>query len=171
MNTSSLVPRHIAVNDNDMADTPSRNFKQGEFFHAQYDLGNYFNLHFTLPQTQSWQEYRIAKNIASCGATSKISKTRETYWKKWTQYCTQFHVSPYLENISPCKCSIILTAFASRFRIGAYGLENQARVKSISDAVVVISKTYELVGKQSLIYQTEGEYILPVKRLIEGFWF
>ena len=148
MNTSSLVPRHIAVNDNDMADTPSRNFKQGEFFHAQYDLGNYFNLHFTLPQTQSWQEYRIAKNLASCGVTSKISKTRETYWKNWTQYCTQFHVSLYLDNISPWKFSVILTTFSSRVRNRDYSIGNHIRVQSVLDALTAISKTYELVGKE-----------------------
>ena len=33
---------------------------------------------------------------------------------------------------------------------------------------MAISKTHELVGKQTPIYQT-GEYILPIKRLIEGF--
>ena len=61
--TPSLLPRNIEVKDNDMADTPFRAFKHGELFHAQADLETYFNIHFTLPQTKSWQEYRVTRKL------------------------------------------------------------------------------------------------------------
>ena len=48
-----------------MAGIPSKDFKQGELFHSQADLETYFNLHFTLPQTQSWIECRVTKKLAS----------------------------------------------------------------------------------------------------------
>ena len=63
--TSSLMPRSIAGRDNKMADIPSRAFKHGEFFHAQESLTDYFNLHFPLPQDQSWTEFTVTKKLAS----------------------------------------------------------------------------------------------------------
>ena len=35
--------------------------------------------------------------------------------------------------------------------------------------MAAISKTCQLVGEQSPVYEAEGEYILPIRRLIEGF--
>ena len=63
--TSSLMPRSIAGEDNKMADIPSRAFKTGEFFHAQNSLTEYFNSHFPLPQEQSWTEFKVTKKLAS----------------------------------------------------------------------------------------------------------
>ena len=63
--TSSLAPRSIAGEDNEMADIPSRAFKTGEFFQAQKSLTNYFNSHFPLPQEQSWTEFKVTKKLAS----------------------------------------------------------------------------------------------------------
>ena len=62
---SSLMPMNIAGKDNKMADIPSRAFKSGEFFHAQTNLVNYFNIHFPLSQTASWTEYKIPEKLAS----------------------------------------------------------------------------------------------------------
>ena len=63
--TSSLMPHSIAGRDNKMADIPSRAFKNGEFFHAQDSLTDYFNAHFPLPQDQSWTEFTVTKKLAS----------------------------------------------------------------------------------------------------------
>ena len=71
--------------------------------------------------------------------------------------------------IYPYELSIILTNFLARVWNGAYGLGNQVQVQSLSDALAAISKAHEMVRKQISIYQNKGEYILPVKRLIEGF--
>ena len=64
--TPSLLPRHILGKYHGMADIPSRAFKHGGFFHAKTDLENYFNLHFPLPQTQSWKYYRVLKKLSLC---------------------------------------------------------------------------------------------------------
>ena len=37
-----------------------------------------------------------------------------------------------------------------------------------TQALAAISKTCQLVGKPSPVYKLEGEYILPIKKLIEG---
>ena len=50
-----------------------------------------------------------------------------------------------------------------------FGQGDQVRIHSVTDAIAAISKTCQLVGGKSPIYQTEGEYILPIKRVIEGF--
>ena len=63
--TSSLLPMNIAGKENDMADIPSRAFKQGEYFEANQNLVCYFNQHFPLPQTNSWLEYRLPTKLSS----------------------------------------------------------------------------------------------------------
>ena len=62
---SSLIPMNIAGKNNEMADIPSRAFKNGEYFYAQADLVSYFNLHFPLQQNRSWLEFTIPPKLAS----------------------------------------------------------------------------------------------------------
>ena len=111
----------------------------------------------------------LAWRTIADGTTAQTAKTWEKYWKHWTEYCHKCKVDPYLTKISNAERATILIAFAACVRTGAYGLGNQVRVQSVSEALAAITKTYELVGQQSPIYQTQGEYILPIKRLLEGF--
>ena len=64
---------------------------------------------------------------------------------------------------------MLFTAFAARVRTGAYGQGDQVGVQTVTKALAAISKTCQLVGKQSPVTQTEGKYILPVERIVEGF--
>ena len=111
----------------------------------------------------------LAWRTIADGVTVQTSKTREKYWKCWTSYCTQCNTTPYLTDLNPCERTVIITGFAARVRTGAYGLGDQVRVQSVTDALAAISKTCQLVGKPSPVYKVEREYILPIKRLIEGF--
>ena len=54
-------------------------------------------------------------------------------------------------------------------RTKSYGQGDQLCVQFVTYALAVISETYQLVGEQSPIYQTEGECILPIKSIIDGF--
>ena len=64
--TSSLLPLYIVGKDKEMADVPSRAFNDGKFAEAQQSLSsNYFNLHFPLPQNNSWTEFRVPESISS----------------------------------------------------------------------------------------------------------
>jgi hypothetical protein len=62
---SSLVPLHIAGDDNTMADIVSRAFKDGKFFAANKNLTSYFNKHFPLPQETSWTEFQLPSSLTS----------------------------------------------------------------------------------------------------------
>ena len=62
---SSLLPIHIAGDNNEMADVVSRAFKDGKFFDAHKNLPSYFNLNFPLPQQASWTEFHIPGKLAS----------------------------------------------------------------------------------------------------------
>ena len=62
---SSLLPMHIAGEDNALADIPSRAFKTGNFFEAAADLTSYFNHHFPLPQDVSWIEFKVPEKLTS----------------------------------------------------------------------------------------------------------
>ena len=111
----------------------------------------------------------LAWRTIADGTTAQTAKTREKYWKHWTEYCHKCKVDPHLTGITKSEQATILIAFAARVWTGAYGLRNQVRVQSVSDALSAITKTFELVGQHSPVYQTQGEYILPIKRLLEGF--
>jgi hypothetical protein len=79
-----------------------------------------------------------------------------------------FKKDPFLSNASTIEQGIIITAFAARVRSGFYGHGNEIKVSLVSDALAAISKTIELVGKQSPVYRYEETYTLPVQRCIEG---
>ena len=49
---SSMVPHHIAGEDNIMADSISCAFKHGKFFELSHDLVSYFNKRFPLVQNE-----------------------------------------------------------------------------------------------------------------------
>ena len=63
---SSLLPLHIVVENNAIADILSQAFKNGEFFHAHAKLVNYFNTNISLLQNLSWEEFKVPKKLTSC---------------------------------------------------------------------------------------------------------
>ena len=103
------------------------------------------------------------------GVVDKNHKTREKYWTCWSNYTQAFRKKPYLTDCSETQQIILITAFAARVRTGYYGLGNRVRVKTVTDALSAISKTIELAGLPSPIYQTEKTYKIPVARLVEGY--
>jgi hypothetical protein len=65
---------------------------------------------------------------------------------------------------------VLITAFAARVQTRAYGRGDQVGIQMVTKALVAISKTCQLVGKQSPArYTNGGKYILPVERIVEGF--
>ena len=62
--TSSLLPVHIAGEQNSMADFCSRAFKDGKFHLSNMSLLTFFNSSFPLPQKQSWTEWTVHKKLS-----------------------------------------------------------------------------------------------------------
>ena len=103
------------------------------------------------------------------GVVDDNNKTRQKYWKHWTQYTHNFGVDPYLASCTNVQQVIIITAFAARVRTGYYGKGHTVRVPSVTKALAAISKTIELAGESSPLYKSEKTYKTPVARLIEGY--
>ena len=61
---SSLLPVHIAGDNNHLADIASRAFKEGKYFHAHKSLQQYFTSTFPL-QHGSWTELKVHPGFAS----------------------------------------------------------------------------------------------------------
>ena len=114
-------------------------------------------------------DFLFAWRTIADGVTHKTTRDRQKYWKHWCEYSAQCTTDPYLKTLNKCESAILLTGFAARVRTGAYGNGNQVKVQSVTTALAAISKTCQLVGEQSPVYEAEGEYILPIRRLIEGF--
>ena len=102
------------------------------------------------------------------GVTPATTSTREKYWRHWCTYCNEFKRHPFLRDATPIEQSVIITAFAGRVRTGFYGRGHEISVSSVAEALAAVSKTIELAGEQSPVYVTPDEYILPVKRCVEG---
>ena len=164
---SSLLPMHIAGENNAMADISSRASKNGEYFHAHENLVKYFNSHFPLPQNLSWQEFQVsskmASHVISCLRGIQLPMeslhrlTQEKYWQHWSGYCHNFGLDPFLPRQTAYERAVILTGFAARVRTGAYRNGNQVNVQTVANTLSAISKTNQLVGKQSPVLEKEGE--------------
>jgi hypothetical protein len=111
----------------------------------------------------------LAWRTIADGVTAQSAKARKKYWKHWTTYCTSCNTDPYLTDLTTCEKTVIITAFAGRVRTRAYGLGNQVGVQTVTQALSVITKTCQLVGQPSPVIEKEGEYIVPVKQVVEGF--
>jgi hypothetical protein len=103
------------------------------------------------------------------GVVASNTRTREKYWAHWKAYTANFQQEPYLQSCTNNQSIIIITAFAARVRTGYYGNGRTVTVQTVRDALSAVSKTFELVGLQSPILQTQGSYKVPVGRLVEGF--
>jgi len=114
-------------------------------------------------------DFLLAWNTIANGVTAQTAKTREKDWQHWSGYCHNFRLDLFLQRQTACEKAVILTGFAARVRTGAYGNGNQVNVQTVANALSVISKTNQLVGKQSPVLEKEGEYILPLKRMVERF--
>ena len=71
---SSMIPHHIAGEDNIMADIISRSFKTGKYFNASNDLVSYFTINFPLIKNKSWHECKVPISPLSCGIACLCGK-------------------------------------------------------------------------------------------------
>ena len=110
-------------------------------------------------------DVKLAWRSISDEVTVQTARTREKYWSHWNNYCKEYGTEPYLHSVKPCEKSIILTVFTVRVHTGAYIQGDHVQIKSVTDALVAISKTCHMVGEHSVIYQTKGEYNIPIKSL------
>ena len=96
-------------------------------------------------------------------------KTRLKYWSHWIQYTGAFLQDKFLKDCTTRQRNIIVTAFAARVRTGHYGRGHEIKVKSVKDALSAVSKTFQLAGESSPVYQANETYTIPVARLVEGY--
>jgi hypothetical protein len=80
------------------------------------------------------------------GVVVKTSRDRDKYWGHWVKY-----------------------ASAARVRTGTYGRGSKIKVSGVQDALSSITKTFQLAGKPSPLYRSEGVYTLMLERMIEGY--
>ena len=93
------------------------------------------------------------------GVTANTNADRQKYWLHWERYASTAQIKPFLDpSVPPLERDIVAGSFADRVRTGKYGRGNQIKVSGLSDALTAISKTIELAGKPSQLYQAENKY-------------
>jgi hypothetical protein len=103
------------------------------------------------------------------GVVAATTQTRQKYWAYWKSYTAAYNQDAFMLNCNAVQRSIIITAFAARVRSGYYGLGKTVGVQTVTNALSAVSKTIELAGQPSPVYQAPKTYTLPVARLVEGF--
>ena len=113
----------------------------------------------------------LAREAIANGVTHKTTQTRQKYWQHWRDYASLFTIDPFLQNSdnSNLEQELLICAFAARVRTGTYGRGSQIKVSGVSDALSAISKTFQLAGQHSPIYEEEATYKVNFQRLVEGF--
>ena len=99
---------------------------------------------------------------------AKTTQTRLRYWEAWEAYAETCNIDPLLQEVSPSKRDIVVTAFAARVRTGFYGWGKEVKAGSVSQAIAAISKTIEMAGHKSPLYREPNKFTIPIARCIEG---
>ena len=102
------------------------------------------------------------------GVTAQTAADREKYWKEWIRYAATWKIDPYLQNCDHLDIIIVVGAFAARVRTGFFGRGLQIKVPTVAKALSAITTSIRMVGKSCPFKEAEDEYILPIKRLVEG---
>ena len=111
-----------------------------------------------------------ARRALAAGTVIKTASDREKYWNLWREYATSCKIDPWLSNISQLEAEIIISGFAARIRSGSYGRGHQVTVSTVQDGLSAITKTFELAGQLSPIYQPgTTKYVTNIQRQIEGY--
>ena len=102
------------------------------------------------------------------GVTAQTATDREKYWKEWICYAATWKIDPYLQQCDQLDIIIVVGAFAGRVRTGFFSRGLQIKVPTIAKALSAITTSIHMVGKSCPFKEAEDEYILPIKRLVEG---
>ena len=79
-----------------------------------------------------------------------------------------WRIDPFLQTVTELEATIVVSAFAARVRRGHYGHGLQVRVPTVATAMSAITTSIKLAGKRCPFKETEDNYVLPIKRLVEG---
>jgi hypothetical protein len=112
-----------------------------------------------------------ARRAIANGVVDKTSKTRAKYWRHWCQYAEMCGVNPFIhkDDMSQLEREIILCSYSARVRSGAFGRGAQIKVQAVTDALAAVSKTIQLAGEQSPIYEAKDVYKENIGRMVEGY--
>ena len=93
---------------------------------------------------------------------------RNKYWDAWEEFAIAFGIDPWLCGTQEAKKIVALQAFAERVRTGTYGRGKTIRTPTVQVALRAIGQKFELAGKPNPTYRAHNQYILPLKRQLEG---
>ena len=95
---------------------------------------------------------------AANGVIANTNSDSQKYWLFWEKYASTAQINPILDpSVNSLEGDIVIGAFSARFMTGKYGRGNQIYVSGVSDALAVISKTIDMTGKPSQLYQAENK--------------
>ena len=102
------------------------------------------------------------------GVTAQTSKDREKYWAAWSNYATQWRIDAFLQNCEKLDVIIVVAAFATWVRTGYFGRSYEIKVPTVAKGLAAITTSIRMVGQSCPFKETEEEFVLPIKQLVEG---
>ena len=105
------------------------------------------------------------------GVTPHDTKYQEKYRKAWKLYAATWNIDPLLQDCEKLDIIIVITDFDARVRQGYYEKGLKMKIPTVANALLDITTSIHLFGKSCPFKTTEDNYILPVKRQIEGLCY
>ena len=106
--------------------------------------------------------------VIDAWVTPQATRDQVKYWKASQRYAATWNINPFLQGCEQLDIIIFVMDFSARARKGYYHEGVQIKVPTVANALSAITTSIHLVGKSCPFKTTEDNYILPVKRLIEG---
>ena len=106
--------------------------------------------------------------MIDAGVTPQATKDNVKHWKARQRYSATWNIDPFLQGCDQLDIIILVIDFSARVRQSYYGKGFQIKVTTVANVLSYITMYIHLVGKSCPFKTTEDDYILPVKRLIEG---
>ena len=95
--------------------------------------------------------------------------TRKKYWRHWFAYVEPLCIGHFLQTTEPKEVILATTSFTDRVRRWLYRNEKCVTVQTPQVALSAISKTIDLEGGISTIYQGYKKYIVSIQHQIEVY--
>ena len=100
----------------------------------------------------------------------ETTKNRDKYWTRWVAYVAPLGVDPYLQKTTYAHQARLLSGFAARVRVGAFGRGKQIKVGTVNCALTAIGTTISLdIGLNPTKLAHSDRLIPRLSQMIEGW--
>ncbi len=113
-------------------------------------------------------DYELAQKAVQAGVSSGRSRSADTHWEIWTNFCSSLAIDPLLENIAdPIS---LLQVFAHRYRTGALApRQKQVHSRTVEDALHSVGQAFSGMGAPDPWLTAQGKIDFRIQRQLRCY--